>query len=155
MAHINIRDHGSIPGLNSYLRSRRCPRAMQNYAFSSLAAAHREAGPVPQPRLHNRAGPGGMRAGELPQGHKSQRPVRDFCLPQGCTSMEMLSSPLPLATCAVGRVSPSYPSKSGELVEVRKRAEEITLTPDSEALAKLASVVIPHRGGTDKLRGGG
>lgn len=68
--------------------------------------------------------------------------------------MELLSSPLPLATCAVGRVSPSYPSKSGELVEVR-RAGEITLTPDSEAMGKLASVVIPHRGGADKLRGGG
>jgi hypothetical protein len=47
VAHINIRDYGGIPGLGSHLASYRYPRAKQNCTFSSLAVAHREAGPVP------------------------------------------------------------------------------------------------------------
>lgn len=49
LAYIKIRDHGGIPGLGSHLGSHGCPRTMQNCPFSSLAAAHREAGLVPHP----------------------------------------------------------------------------------------------------------
>lgn len=39
MAHMTIRDHGGVPGLNSCQEPHRCLRAVQNWSCPSLPAA--------------------------------------------------------------------------------------------------------------------